>query len=304
MLKLKNAALVTAVMLALAACGGGSDPAPTSPGTETPGGQNPGGENPGGENPGGENPGGENPPANDATFQGTMNLAANQVLFNGNGIDYGTFSTTGAYGQARGTNAPLQSFGLRVYQADMMGQSDTVRVGFELDDVNSDARIQMLIDQATLAVDAEGNMSITVPDAATGYVVVRDATGQTATVQVADLPADVLRLVPIPDDSTSEGLTLDVDALMGAAINAASAEQQTLLQSMQAVEGEFTLRMGITGVELLSGTGADLSLTSPLVVADQPAIAGGYDADPTDEVAPNGSGVEGTFYIGIVPEGV
>ncbi len=293
MFKLKNAALATAVILALAACGGGSsDPVVNDPPTQ------PGGENPGGENPGGENPG--DPPATDAAFEGSMTLAADQVLVNGNPLPYSAFVTTGLFGQAPGTYAPLQTVGLRVFQVGMNGQSETVRVGFELADVTDAARIQILVDQATLSVDAPGNMEISVPATATAYVVATVG-GTTSTVAVTGLPADVVRFTPIADDPTSLGLTLDVDAIMGAALAAAPAEDQPLLQALPDVEGEFRLRLAVSGIDLQTSAGTDLALSAPLTVAGQPALAGGFDADTSDAEPGNGGGVEGRIFIGVTP---
>lgn len=316
MFKLKNAVLTTAIIMALAACGGGDDDPVTQPvdetPTEQPGGEQPGGEEPGGEQPGGEEPGGEEPPPTaepDATFEGAMTLTpvgADQILINNNGIAYSAFTGTGAYGQARGDFAPLQSFGLRVDQVGMVGQSGDVRVGLELDDVDSDALIQMLVDQATLTVDAVGAMTLTVPETAQAHVVVRNAAGDTSTVTIADVPADAVSFTAIADDPTSMGLTIDADAIMEAALAAAPEAEQALLQSMRDLEGQFTVRMAVSGVDITTSAGTDLALSEPLVVGDQPALAGGYDADTSDTEPGNGAGVEGTLYIGdsVVPPGV
>jgi hypothetical protein len=287
MLKMKNAALTMAVILALAACGGGSSD-PVDPGTNTP--TNPG-TDPGTDT--GTDPGTD--PADDATFEGNMVLAANQVLFNYPApnevaVDYETFQTSGAFGFARGENAPIESFGLRVYQEGMMGQSENVRVALELDDVDSDGLIQVLLDQATLSIDDAGVMSATVPDTARVHVVVRNAAGESASVSADGVAPGAFSFIGNvdPDDTNSHGLVIDLDALMAAAIAAASAENQALLQSARDVEGQFNMRVGITGVTLRNQAATDLTLAEPITVGDQPAVS-------------TGAGLSGVLYIGVTP---
>ncbi|HVL75320.1 MAG TPA: hypothetical protein VM406_04835 [Noviherbaspirillum sp.] len=204
-----------------------------------------------------------------------MVLAANQVLFNGNGIGYEAFSTSGAYGQAPGTNAPLSSFGLRVYQEGMAGQSNTVRVALEMDQTDGSALLQMLVDRATLSISETGALSITVPDNANAYVVVNDGAGNSATVSTSEIADNVIRFAPIADDPTSFGLIVDVDAIATAAA-AASPQAATALQTLRTLAARYDMRMAITGVGLRSSGGNDLTAgTTPITVGDQPAVSGG-----------------------------
>lgn len=313
MLKMKSAALSIAVILALAACGGSSDAVdPTAaPGTPT----SPGGDNtPPPADPGGNpTPPPEPPPPADAVINGDMVLGANQVLFNDADpatedgilpIDYPTFSDTtrGAYGIAGGTNAPIQSFGLRVYpNANMYtggAQSENIRIGIELVEVTGGQNrlIQMLIDKATFNISETGVLSVTVPADAQVHAVVRNAAGETATISAGGLAANTVRYVAIPDDPTSLGFTVNVDAAMSAAIAAATGADLTVLQSAKDVEGSFNMRMAISGIQLLSETATELTLAAPLTVGTQPTLAGGSDPAVRD-----GAGVAGVLHIGFVP---
>jgi UDP-N-acetylglucosamine transferase subunit ALG13 len=287
---MKNVAISIAVALAMAACGGSSsDPVepvvpPAAPGGDTPPTTPP-------TTPPETPP--TTPPA-DATIQGDLTLA-NHVLFNGIGIDYAVFNNVelGAYGFERGTSAPLQTFGLRVRPNTNMwsggAQSETVRIAIELADVASGTGqlIQLLIDQATLSISAAGALSVAVPDASRAHVVVRNSAGETVTAHSGSLPANVVRLTTVDvADPTSQGLTVDLDAAMAAAIAAAPEAQRPALLAARDVVGRFNLRMTVSGLSLIGPTGTAL-VGQAITVGTQPVV--------------NGGGVTGLVWIGVTP---
>lgn len=262
----KNAIVSLAMVLALAACGGsdgGDPPATNPPPTDT-------------NNP----PGGNPPPVNDTVLEGHLLLVGDQVLFNDIGITTEQFAT-GAYGFAKGTTFPLQSFGLRLMPVDMItdsGQTQKARVAFELIDAAAGGQqaVQMMINEVDVAVDAAGQWTVSVPSTATLYVYTRTATGETANATVTGLPADLIRLSPISGDSTSSGLTLDVDRAFEQVVTAASVAAQPVFNSVIGFTGDFNLRTTISNVEIRSQTG-DTALTGASITvtgSDQPAVTG------------------------------
>lgn len=273
MLKMKNAAISMAVVLALAACGGGGGGDAVDTGNNPPA------------NPGGGN---NNPPAQDAQFaQGNLALAAGEVFEGGRALPYTAFvdstASGGLYGVTAGTNSPVQSFGLRVSQEGMAGQSNPVRIGIELDDMASDARMQVLLSGVQLSISDTGTISVAIPATATAHAEVRTATNTTTSANATGLPATAVRLVDIPGDTTSDGLVVDLQAIMGAVIAAAPEANRAALRAASEFSGRHTLRMAISGVTL-NVNGTATTAGGPITVGTQPAL--------------NGGGVSGNIWLG------
>lgn len=263
MLKMKNAAISMAVVLALAACGGGGGDAVDT------------GNNPPA-NPGGGN---NNPPAQDAQFaQGNLALAAGEVFEDGRPLPYTAFVNTtssgGLYGITPGTNSPIRSFGLRVSQEGMAGQSNPVRIGIEIDDMASDARMQVLLTGVQLSISDAGTISVAIPASATAHAAVRTATNTTTSASTTSLPATAVRLEGITGDTTSSGLIVDLEAIMGAVIAAAPEASRSALRAATEFSGRHTLRMAISGVTL-NVNGTATTAGGPITVGAQPALNGG-----------------------------
>jgi hypothetical protein len=280
MLTKKNALISMAVVLALAACGGGgsdSDAAAsiTPPGNTTP------------------PPGGNTPPPATGEEQNVMGghllLVGDQVLFNGIGITTAQFAT-GAFGFAKGTNFPLQTFGLRLMPVEMAiqaGQSQRARLAFEMVDAAAAGRqaVQLMINQVDIAVDANGTWTVSVPSTATLYAYARDAAGTSANLAVTNLPAGLISLSDISGDPTSKGLTINLDAALGAVVAGATGEQLTTFQKVVGFTGDFTLRSTLSNVEVRSQTG------NTELVGDSITVTG------SGQTAVSGAGVEGLLKI-------
>jgi hypothetical protein len=278
MFKHKNVLISIAVAALLAACGGGGGGTPTTASTST--------------------TITTTPPVvvDESLMEGFLQLVGNQVLFDGIAITTDQFADTtatpkGAYGFAKGTNAPLQTFGLRVRPEDMAiaaGQSKTARLAFELKDraAGSAQGSQVLIDQVQISVSATNQFTVTVPATAKLYVYVNNGTGQSATVTASSLPADLVKLTTITGDASSYGLTLDLDAAATAALAAAQGDTVKLaaVNSWKDAAGEFDLNATVSNVTLkkVDGTplvGAAITVTG----SGQPAV--------------NGSGVKGILNL-------
>lgn len=280
MLKLRNAALSMAVLLALTACGGSSSSDTTAADTPVivPG------DNTG--TPPGDNSGGPVTPEPDAVFTGSMITVGNQILFNGtayaNAQDLSTFNTTGVYAQeagAAGASTPLASIGIRVGQAAMNDQSDNIRVAVEFDNADTDQNFKFLIQGATLSVDAAGIMSLTVPATATGLVTLDDGTGNTASVPLTAVPASALSISTTPvdgSDPNSFALSVNLAAIMDAAIAAADPADALLLDTVSNANatGRYNVRMALTGVTLENEAGNPVTVDQPITVGTQPAVGG------------------------------
>jgi hypothetical protein len=279
MLTKKNALISMAVVLALAACGGGGSDSDATPATTPPGDTTP---------PGGETP----PPANgedQTVMEGHLLLVGDQVLFNGIGITMEQFAT-GAFGFAKGTNFPLQTFGLRLMPVEMAieaGQSQRARLALEMIDAAASGQqaVQLMINEVDIAVDASGTWTVSIPSTATLYAYARDAAGASANLAVTNLPADLISLTDISGDSTSKGLTIDLDAALGEVVAGATGEQLTTFQKVAGFTGDFTLRSTLSNVEIRSQTG-DAEL-----VGDSITVTG------SGQAAVSGAGVEGLLKI-------
>lgn len=280
MLTKKNALISMAVVLALAACGGGGSDSPATPSTTPP----PGDTTP----PGGDTP----PPATgeeQTVMEGHLLLVGDQVLFNDIGITMEQFAT-GAYGFAKGTNFPLQTFGLRLMPVEMAieaGQSQRARLAIEMIDAAAAGQqaVQLMINEVDIAVDASGTWTISIPSTATLYAYARDAAGASANLAVTNLPADLISLTDISGDPTSKGFTIDLDAALGEVVAGATGEQLTIFQKVVGFTGDFTLRSTVSNVEMRSQTG------NAELVGDSITVTG------SGQTAVSGAGVEGLLRI-------
>jgi hypothetical protein len=223
----------------------------------------------------------------ESLMSGFLQLVGNQVLFNGIGITTDQFANAaatpkGAYGFAEGTNAPLQTFGLRVRPEEMAveaGQSKTARLAIELKDraVGGLQTMQLMIDQVTISVSATNQLTVSVPATAKMYVYINNAGGQNATVTVPNLAADLVQLTTIDGDASSHGLSLNLDAAITAAINAAQGDtaKLTVLNSLKDFIGEFDMNATVSNVVLQKTDGTALAGASITVTgSEQPAVNG------------------------------
>lgn len=281
MLIKKNALISMAVVLALAACGGGGSDSDATPSTTPPPGDT---TNP----PGGNTP----PPATgeeQTVMEGHLLLVGDQVLFNDIGITTEQFAT-GAYGFAKGTNFPLQTFGLRLMPVEMTieaGQSQRARLAIEMVDAAATGQqaVQLMINEVDIAVDASGVWTVSIPSTATLYAYARDAAGASANLAVTNLPADLISLTDISGDPSSKGLTINLDAALGEVVAGATGEQLTVFQKVAGFIGDFTLRSTLSNVEMRSQTG------NAELVGDSITVTG------SGQTAVSGAGVEGLLKI-------
>jgi hypothetical protein len=290
MFKRKNALISLAVALLISACGGGGGDDP-SPSTTTP---------PPATNPGtGNNPpdGGNNPPpatVDNEPMAGNLQLLDPAVIFNGTPINVSQFEANedlpnGAGSFARGTNAPIQTFGLGVESEGMdmdgAGQTKRVRMAIDLTEeagtvaAGEEAEVlQFMIDQVDLAVSATNELSVTVPSTAKLYVYTKNSSGGIANMTVADLPADAVRLVDVPEVYESRAITIDFDAIFARLLEAAQGDTARLavFNSVKDFTGTFGMSSTISNVAIQktgdgAATGADITVTN----SDQPAVTGG-----------------------------
>jgi hypothetical protein len=247
----KNALISLAVAAFLAGCGGGggddgttaSTSTPTTTTTTTTTGT------------------GSIAPTTDAKLAGTLALAGDQVVFKNNteniGIGYTDFTsntprpanaefganTYGAFGFAKGTNAPLQAFGYRMkYTAPASGtvaDSKTGRVVFELQDQATSETpgevLQIMVDKVTIAVSATGVLSASQAADSKVYVYAKNAAGQEASAS-ATAPAGLVTVAteaPAGGDPFSRDLMLNIDAAVGAVKTGATGTNASVLGSVK-----------------------------------------------------------------------
>jgi hypothetical protein len=278
MFKHKNAFISLAVAVVLAGCGGGgggdtpataSTTTTTTTTTTTPP---------------------VTPPVvtvDESLMTGSFTLVGNQILFNGIGITTDQFANTaatpkGAYGFAEGVNAPLQTFGFRVGPDGMdtdAGQTKVARLALELKDraTGGVQTMQVLIDQVTISVSATNQLTVSVPSTAKAYVYVKNSAGQTVNQTAVNLAADMVKLTTISGDATSHGLTLDLDAAITAAVNAAQGDTGKLavLNSLKDFAGEFDMNVTLSNVAMKKTDGSALAGAAITVTgSDQPAVNG------------------------------
>jgi hypothetical protein len=288
MFKQKNSLIAVAVVVLLTACGGGGGGSgtPTDPGTNT---------TPTGGGGGGGTPVGTT--VQDTNVAGFMRLG--QVAVNGNLFDYPDFQGTGIYAQAKGTVAPLQTFGLRVTQNEnpTTGASGNGHVGVELMDVaaNAPQQLQLIVDRVDYKIGASGDWTVAVPASAKLYVHVKNSTGGVADMTVTGLPADVVKAVAFgPTDPGAQVLTVDIDKALVTARAKGTDAQKAVLDSLKQFKGTFNMNVTFSALNVRYAAGAAI----PAKLEGANITVGGETAQGTDT---KGSGVKGKFSIDVDP---
>jgi hypothetical protein len=232
----------------------------------------------------------------ESLMTGFFALVGNQVMFDGIAITTDQFANAsatpkGAYGFAKGTNAPLQTFGLRLRPEGMdidAGQSKTARLALELKDRASGGlqTLQVMIDKVTISVSATSQVTVTVPADAKLYLYAKNSAGQSANVTAANLSADMVKLTAITGDTTSHGFTLDLDAAVTAALGAAQGDTAKLavVNGLKDFAGEFDMNVTLSNVAIQK------SDATPLVGAAITVTGSG-------QPAVNGAGVKGILTL-------
>lgn len=281
----KNAVIAVAVAVLLAACGGGGGdsgtPANTNPNT----------------NPSG---GGDTSPGitvQDNNVAGFMRLG--QVAVNGNLFDYPDFQGSGIYAQAKGTVAPLQTFGMRVTQNEnpTTGASGNGHVGVELMDTaaNTPQQLQMIVDRVDYKIGASGDWTVAVPASAKLYVHVKNSTGGVADMTVTGLPADVVKAVAFgPTDPGAQILTVDIDKALVTARAKGTDAQKAVLDSLKQFKGTFNMNVTFSALNVRYAAGAAI----PAKLEGANITVGGETAQGSGT---KGSGVKGKFSIDVDP---
>jgi hypothetical protein len=231
----------------------------------------------------------------ESLMQGSMTLVENLLMiderndlaFNLAQFNDTTRTPAGAYEFDRGTNAPIQSFALRLRPEQMdiaAGQTKVARLAFEMKDraVGGVQALKVLVDQVEIAVSASNQFTVSVPATAKAYVYVVNKDGQSANVTASSLPANLVKLTTINGDTTSHGFTLDLNAAITAALGAAQGNTTALaaVNSIKDMNGAFDTNFTLSNVLINDKAGAPLVGASILVTGSgQPAV--------------NGSGVKG-----------
>lgn len=285
MFKRKNVLISLAVALLISACGGGGgdDPAPAAS-TPPPAAGNPGG--------------GDQPPPviDESVMAGNLQLVDPAVIFNitptdaGIPINVAQFEPNatlpdGAGSFARGTDAPIKSFGLRVTPEDMapggVGQAKRVRMAIDLTEeaatvaAGEEAEIlQFMVDQVDLAVSDAGELSVSVPATAQLFVYTKNSAGGTANQTVTALPADAVRFIGVDGD---QALTIDFDALFASLLASAQGDTAKLAVFNSVKDFVGTFGMGATVSNVVIQKAADAVATGSSITvtgSSQPAVTG------------------------------
>jgi hypothetical protein len=284
MFKQKNALISIAVALLISACGGGSDDPALSNTTQPPA--------------SGTTPppsSGNTPPAtiDETLMAGNLQLQDPAVIFNGTPIRVDQFEPNaglpnGAGSFERGTNAPIQTFGLGVkpeeMAADGAGQTKRARLAIDMTEeaatvgAGEEAEVlQFMIDQVDLAVSGTGELSATIPSTAKLYVYTKNSAGATANMTVTDLPANAVRVVDVPDVFESRAITVDYDALFTRLLEAAQGDTAKLavFNSVKDFKGTFGMSPTISNVAIQKPGDAP-AVGAPVTVTNsgQPAVTG------------------------------
>jgi predicted RNA-binding Zn ribbon-like protein len=198
-------------------------------------------------------------------------------------------STTGygAYGFAKGANAPLQAMGYRINFAQTTPgtvQSMTGRLAFELQDQASVAQREILrieIDKITASVDINDQLTFTAAPDATVYVYAKNSAGLSATVN-APATAALIKQTAVTGDPTSTDMLLDVNAAVTAALAAASGTQAAVLNTVKdfaaGVEAPFEVALTLSNVNMVLGSNTATALVGKTITVDGsglPGVTGG-----------------------------
>jgi hypothetical protein len=223
----------------------------------------------------------------ESLMAGFFALVGNQIMFDDIAITTDQFADAtatpkGAYGFAKGTNAPLQTFGLRIRPEDMgvdAGQSKTARLALELKDRATGGlqTLQVMIDKVDIAVSATSQVTVSVPASAKLYVYAKNSAGQSTNVTVSNLAADMVKLTTISGDASSHGFTLNLDAAITAALAAAQGDTAKLavVNSLKDFAGEFDMNVTLSNVTIKKVDGTALAGAAITVTGSgQPAVNG------------------------------
>lgn len=301
MFKQKNVLISLAVAALLTACGGGggSDSTDTTtPPATTPPATTPPATTPPATTPPATTPPDTATPVDQTTMKGFLQLVGDELVFStttitvaqlqneGNGFPQGV----GPF--ARGTNAPLQSFGIRVMPEEMSSpdvvEAKRVRMAFDLTEEANSAGVgetaeslQLMIDQVDISVSASNaatepnKLSVTVPSTAKLYVYIKGATAAPVNLTVSGLPANVIKLNNIAGDPFSKAFTLDLEALMTHILATAQGTDLAAAQSVAAFVGTFSMKTTVSNVSMKRANAA--ALTGPSITvtgSNQPAVTG------------------------------
>lgn len=276
MFKRKNVLVAVAVSVLLAACGGGGDDAPSvsAGGTGTPSG------------------GGSNNGATTGTFAGTYTLANDQILY--------APTTAGAVTLAQLAAAPIGPFAngtsSAVAQAGFRLSSPTLPAGTAAG-VKQDARMAVSFVEKAASVGAgeaaealqvvvpvtfttvnntDGTQSATIAPTANGnaFIYYKPKTGAAQNISVP--AAGLIKLSVDPADTTSQFVSIDLDA----AVTKAGAA----FASSKDISGSFDMATVLSNVSVKSEAGAALPTTNVTVTG-------------SNQAAVSGSGVAGTILI-------
>jgi hypothetical protein len=140
-----------------------------------------------------------------------------------------------------------------------------VSIAFELTDTGTSGQsLQMVLDQANLAIDSNNQVTVSVPSTAHLFVYGKNSAGTAATVSLATLPANLLT-------STNNTLTFNT----GAVLAAATAANNAVFSSLQTMKGKLALKYVISNVDLRKTGHAPVgNVTVQLNGADQTPVSG------------------------------
>ena len=140
-----------------------------------------------------------------------------------------------------------------------------VSVAFELTDTGTSGQsVQMVLDQANLAIDSNNQVTVTVPSSAHLFVYGKNSAGTAANLTLATLPANLF---------TSANNTLTFNT--GAVFAAAAAANNAVFSGLQTMKGKLALKYVISNVDMRKTGRAPVgNVTVQLNGADQTPVSG------------------------------
>lgn len=315
------AAVLSAVCMSLAACGGGNDAA-APPLSNATGAENSAGTgNPTGASTPVSSGEPTSPPVSASTGTGTtgdgsgatsggdaslplLKLINDQIVFSGTIVTLEQIAASpGASGSTgllfpRSAEAPLTSFGFRPQSNNRpTATGDTHRVSILLsltqrpDTVpagRTAQKFQFELDQVDMVINADHDvLKVSFPQGAQAWIYFKDGAGEEVNASTAAVTQDLVTLQPIADDTTSDYLSFNVQTVMQNIFAAAAGTpKQPVLAAISSMSGTFDVTITISGVVMDDENLVALP-TSSVTLANStlPAVTGPTMSGAIDIVA-------------------
>lgn len=209
-----------------------------------------------------------------------LDVVANVIRINNNeGFDLSdlaankvSFTTTGP--------ATINTISVQVDPNDMKPDTGTrtipVSVAFQLSDTGGSGQLlQLEIDKVNLSINAQNQVSASIPSDAKLYVFGRNGAGASTTLTLTNLPGDLVTATSTAPATPTSSPTNVITINTGAALAQAVAANSAVFSGFQTIKGKLDMKLVMSNVDMRQAGKLPVPNLSVLVNgADQPAVSG------------------------------